>query len=167
MALAATKDELLLGIEKTFSQLSGDLDRVPPESARDPVLEGHVAGTMMSPADLVAYLIGWNEQVLTWHRRRAAGLPDEFPASGIKWNELGLLAQRYYAGHQDDSWPSLRTQLSEVNKKIVELIHGCSDEELYGSAWYGKWTLGRMISLNTSSPYRNARKRIRSWLRAL
>lgn len=167
MAVAATKNELLLGIEQAFSQLSGDLDRVPPELAREPVLEGHVAGTVMSPADLVAYLIGWNEQVLTWHRRRAAGLPDEFPAPGIKWNELGLLAQRYYSEHQDDSWASLRTQLTEAKKKIVDLVDGCSDEELYGSPWYGKWTLGRMISLNTSSPYRNARNRIRSWLRTL
>lgn len=167
MAVPATKDELLLGIEKAFSQLSGDLDRVPPELARDAVLEGHVAGTMISPADLVAYLIGWNEQVLTWHRRRAAGLPDEFPAPGIKWNELGLLAQRYYAEHQDNSWAGLRAQLTEAKKKIVDLVDSCSDEELYGSPWYGKWTLGRMISLNTSSPYRNARNRIRSWLRTL
>lgn len=80
MAIPTSKDELLAAIEKTFTQLSGDLDRVPPDAARQPVLKGHVKDTMMSPADLVAYLVGWNQQVLTWHRRRAAGLPDEFPA---------------------------------------------------------------------------------------
>lgn len=165
MAVPASKAELLAAIEKTFDQLERDLDRIPPELAREPVLEGHVKGTMMSPADLVAYLIGWNRQVLIWHRRRAEGLPDEFPAPGIGWNELGLLAQRYYAEHADDSWDSLRAQLRAAKSDIVTLLQGYSQEDLYGGPWYGAWTMGRMISLNTSSPYTNARGRIRRWLR--
>ena len=119
----------------------------------------------MSPADLVAYLIGWNEQVLTWHQRRAAGLPDELPAPGITWNELGLLAQRYHSEHEGDSWTSLRAQLNDTKRKIIELIQSYSNEDLYGPPWYGKWTMGRLISLNTSSPYSNSRGRIRAWLR--
>ena len=112
MAVPTSKDELLAAIEKTFAQLSGDLDRVPPAAVRQPVLDGHVKDTMMSPADLVAYLVGSNQQVLTLHRRRAAGLPDEFPAPGIKWNELGLLAQRYYSEHHDDDCESGQDQRS-------------------------------------------------------
>ncbi|KAB1663578.1 ClbS/DfsB family four-helix bundle protein [Pseudoclavibacter sp. CFCC 13611] len=167
MSVPATKAELLAAIDKTFAQLERDLDRVPLASVREPVLDGHVKNTCMSPADLVAYLIGWNQQVLTWHRRRAAGLPDEFPAPGIKWNELGSLAQRYYAAHADDSWEQLRTQLRDAKSAIIELIDGYSDADLYGRPWYGKWTMGRMISFNTSSPYANARGRIRAWLRTL
>ena len=165
MAVPTTKNELLAAIEKTFTELSGDLDRVPSASAREPTLPGHAKDTMMSPADLVAYLIGWNEQVLTWHHRRAAGLPDELPAPGFKWNELGLLAQRYYREHEGDSWTSLRAQLNDTKRKIMELIQSYSSEDLYGSPWYGKWTMGRLISLNTSSPYSNSRGRIRAWLR--
>ncbi len=167
MAVPASQEELLAAIETTFTRLSEDLDRIPIDAVRMPVLDGHVTGTTISPADLLAYLIGWNQQVLTWHRRRAAGLPDEFPAPGIAWNELGLLAQRYYAEHRDDSWERLRAQLVEAKTRIVELIGGYSEEELYGAPWYGKWTMGRMISLNTSSPYTNARGRIRAWLRTL
>ncbi|GAB3617427.1 ClbS/DfsB family four-helix bundle protein [Okibacterium endophyticum] len=167
MAVPASKDDLLAAIEKTFEQLDRDLDRVPAEAARKPALEGHVKGTTMSPADLVAYLIGWNRQVLTWHHRRAAGLPDELPAPGIRWNELGLLAQRYYAEHHNDSWDSLRAQLVDAKNQIITLIQGYSDDDLYGEPWYGTWTMGRMISLNTSSPYTNARGRIRTWLRSL
>lgn len=167
MAVPATKDDLLTAIERTFTQLDKDLDRVPAAATRGPVLEGHVKGSTMSPADLVAYLIGWNQQVLTWHRRRAEGLPDEFPAPDINWNELGLLAQRYYAEHETDTWESLRTQLVEAKNQIITLIKGYSNDELYGEPWYGKWTMGRMISFNTSSPYSNARGRIRAWLRTL
>ena len=166
MPVPASKDDLLAAIEKTFAQLERDLDRVPVEAARHQVLEGHAKDTLMSPADSVAYLIGWNQQVLTWHRRRAEGLPDEFPAAGLKWNELGLLAQRYYADHAEESWVELRQQLRDAKEAIVAWVEGSSDTELYGGPWYGKWTMGRMISFNTSSPYANARRRVRSWLRS-
>lgn len=165
MPVPASQEDLLAVIEKTYVQLDRDLDRVPVESTRQLVLEGHAKGTVMSPADLVAYLVGWNQQVLTWHRRRAEGLSDEFPAAGFNWNELGRLAQRYYSEHTEDSWDALRRQLRDAKEEIIELVESYSDAELYGVPWYGKWTMGRMISFNTSSPYANARRRIRSWLR--
>ncbi|MFV0334424.1 MAG: ClbS/DfsB family four-helix bundle protein, partial [Tropicimonas sp.] len=58
MGVPASKAELLDAISKTFGKLLSDLERVPPELARTASLEGHAAGTMMSPADLVAYLLG-------------------------------------------------------------------------------------------------------------
>lgn len=167
MAVPASKTELLGAIDKTFGRLSQELDRVPLVMVRRPVLEGHARGTTMSPADLVAYLVGWNQEVLGWHRRRAAGLADEFPARGFAWNELGALAQHYYSTHADDGWADLRTQLEDAKREIVALIDARSDQDLYGGPWYGKWTMGRMISLNTSSPYDNARRRLRTWLRTL
>jgi len=94
---------------------------------------------MVSPVDLVAYLVGGNEQ--------------------------GLLAQQYYGEHEAESWESLRAQLAEAKGRLVALVEGHSDEDLYGRPWYRAWTMGRMISLNTSSPYASARGRIRAWLR--
>lgn len=79
MAIPTSKDELLTAVEKTFTQLSGDLERVPPDAARQPVLEGQVKDTMMSPADLVAYLVGWNQQVLTWPPTPRGEGPDPRP----------------------------------------------------------------------------------------
>jgi hypothetical protein len=67
----------------------------------------HVAGSRMSVANLVSYLIGWGEQVLYWHQQEAAGEEVDFPAKGFKWNELGKLAQKYYADYQHiTSWPT-------------------------------------------------------------
>ena len=40
-----------------------------------------------------------------------------------------------------------------------------SNNDLYGRLWYGKWTMGRMIQFNTSSPYTHARGRLRKWLK--
>ena len=50
----------------------------------------------------------------------------------MRWNELGLLAQRYYAQHQDESWDELRLALREAKGQITDLVSGYSDEELYG-----------------------------------
>lgn len=51
-------------------------------------------------ANLVAYLVGWNELVLKWLERDAAGLPIDFPETGYKWNELGRLAGRFYQDYE-------------------------------------------------------------------
>lgn len=165
MAVPQNKDELLHAVTDSYDKLVADLGRVPPERARDASMPGHKAGTEMSPADLVAYLIGWNELVLSWHALRAEGVEPEFPAPGYAWNELGELAQQFYADHADASWPELLDRFASAKARIVELIEGLSDVELYGSPWYGKYTAGRMIQFNTSSPYVNARGRLRAWLR--
>jgi hypothetical protein len=40
----------------------------------------------------------------------------DFPAKGFKWNELGKLAQKYYADYQHiTSWPTLLAMLEEIN----------------------------------------------------
>ena len=89
--------------------------------------------------------------------------PTEFPEKGFKWNELGKLAQKFYEDYKGDDFVTLLSKLDETVKAISRLIEGKSNDQLYGVQWYGKWTLGRMIQLNTSSPYSNARSRIRRW----
>ena len=167
MGVPTSKTELLDAISKTFGNLMSDLERVPPELARTASMEGHAAGMMISPADLVAYLLGWNELVLRWLERDDRGEVVEFPETGFKWNQLGLLAQKFYADYQHLDWQNLLIRLAAVNHRLVETISSRTHDELYGSPWYGKWTKGRMIQFNTSSPYANARSRIRKWLKTV
>ena len=140
MAVPQTQQELLQAIQTTYAKLVADLATVPPERAREVTLEGHAKGTLMSIADLVAYLVGWNE--------------------------LGRLAQTFYADRADLSFPVLLQHLADVNARIVALVASGTDASLYGCDWYRTYTKGRMIQLNTSSPYSNAHTRLRKWLRA-
>jgi hypothetical protein len=165
MAIPASKDELLGAIEERFDKLIADLDRVPADQARDPSLPGHAKGTVMSPADLVAYLVGWQALVLKWLDRDDRGMQVAFPEEGYSWNELGALAQKFYSDCHTTDWPYLMNRLCTGKAEVVQTINDRSDKELYGVPWYGKWTKGRMIQLNTASPYSNARIRIRKWLR--
>lgn len=117
----------------------------------------------MSVQDLVAYLTGWNELVLKWHAGRDAGVPVDFPETGYRWNELGTLAQKFYADFADLPFDALLQRFAEAKGRIVALIERHDDAELYGAPWYETYTMGRMIQFNTSSPYANARGRLRRW----
>jgi hypothetical protein len=66
MTVPASKAELLAAITTTFDALIADLSNVPAHRTRERSLDGHAAGTRMSLADLVSYLVGWNELVLKW-----------------------------------------------------------------------------------------------------
>lgn len=163
MAVPQNKQELLYAIETTYQKLMTELVSVPVEYARESTLEGHAQGTTMSVADLVAYLIGWNSLVLKWCDGKSKGISVDFPEKGYQWNELGRLAQKFYADHADDSYPELLQQFAEVHARILALVVQHSNASLYEAPWYKKYTLGRMIQFNTSSPYANAHARLRKW----
>lgn len=163
MSIPQNKAELLQAIQTTHERLIADLSGVPSDRAREATLEGHAKDTRMSPADLVAYLVGWGLLVVKWCDLKAKGEPVDFPETGYQWNELGRLAQKFYADHAHQDYRAMLLQLADVHARLMSLVESNSDEALYGAPWYEKYTLGRMIQLNTSSPNANARARIRKW----
>lgn len=165
MAVPTNKDELLKAISTNFDRLIIDLRSVPLSVVDECSLEGHAKGTQMSVADLVAYLLGWNELVLKWLDRDAEGEPINFPETGFKWNELGRLAQKFYRDYEGVTYLQLIERLVEAKARIESCIEAHSNDDLYGRFWYEKWTMGRMIQFNTASPYANARGRLRRWLK--
>lgn len=168
MAVPESKEQLLAAMGKSWLALRKKLSQVPEDRAFEPLMEGHASGTQMSAANLVSYLIGWGEQVLLWHRQEAAGDDIDFPARGFKWNELGKLAQKFYADYADiKSWQQLCEMLEHNHQQLLTLIADYSDTELYHQAWYGKWTRGRMIQFNSVSPYANAGTRLNTLLKKL
>lgn len=166
MAVPANKQELLAAIETNYARLALDLRRVSPEQSALKTMDGHAKGTLMSVHNLVAYLVGWNELVLKWCERKDQGLAVDFPETGFKWNELGALAAKFYSDYEDVPFSALLSRFETAKNALVALITARTDAELYGVQWYEKYTLGRMIQFNTSSPYANARGRLRKWLKA-
>lgn len=170
MAIPNSKQELVEAITTTYAKLAQELARVPPALSREPVLEGQVKGTRMSVCDLLAYLVGWNELVLHWHAQLRDGKRIEdiaFPAEGFTWNALGALAQRFYADYAELDMDDLQQRLEQAKDQLLALIDAHHDAQLYGQPWYTHYTMGRMIQFNTSSPYANARTRLRAWLKTL
>ncbi|MCO6507043.1 MAG: ClbS/DfsB family four-helix bundle protein, partial [Snodgrassella sp.] len=106
--------------------------------------------------------------VLSWHVQEEKGQEIIFPEVGFKWNELGQLAQKFYYDYKNINDYNALLRLLDKNKNdIIKLIEGFSNEALYEVTWYGKYTRGRMIQLNTSSPYKNASGRLTALLKKL
>lgn len=165
MAVPTTKAELLSAISITFDKLQAELARIPKNRLNERSMPGHSAGTQMSPVCLVSYLLGWNRLVLKWLYQDDQGIAVNFPETGFKWNQLGLLAEKFYTDYAHLTSDELIQELVLAKTELIETINSRSDQELYALPWYGKWTKGRMIQFNTSSPYTNARARIRKWLK--
>ena len=166
MAVPQDKAQLIAAIDIEFGKLLKTLAEVPATLVHAREMEGHAKGTRMSPFDLVAYLAGWNELVLKWLARDAAGEPVDFPETGFKWNELGRLAGKFYRDYENLPYPQLLARLEAAERAIRAAVEKADDEALYGRTWYEKWTMGRMIQFNTASPYANARGRLRKWLKS-
>ena len=166
MAIPSTREALLKAIDESYAKLVRELDTIPMERVDERTLEGHVKTTRMSVRDLVAYLTGWGELVLKWHAGRQAGMAVDFPETGFKWNELGRLAQKFYGDYDALTYEELRHRLTQSKDRIRAIVASTTDEALYGVNWYEQWTLGRMVQFNTSSPYANARARLRAWQRS-
>ena len=166
MPIPKNKPELIEAIESNFAKLFADLETIPENQTQLKELPGHQKDTSMSVANLVAYLIGWGELVLKWHRKDLANEPIDFPDTGYQWNELGQLAQKFYQDYQSANYPELLTHLQQTNQEILQVIHELDNHDLYGRDWYKNYPFGRMIQLNTSSPYKNARARVRKWKKA-
>lgn len=165
MPIPASRQELLNAIETNFDRLYQELVTVPVSRCNEATLKGHSKGTVMSVHNLVSYLLGWNELLLKWIEKDARREPIDFPETGFKWNQLGTLAQKFHTDFETVPLDQLLKELEIAKQKIVAFISEQTDEQLYGSAWHGKHTMGRMIQFNTSSPYANARTRLRHWKR--
>ena len=165
MAIPKDKDELLKAILDNYKKLITELSSIPIELTTSKELEGHSKNTLMSIKDLVAYLVGWGQLVLKWNDNKNKGLEVDFPETGFKWNELGQLAQKFYSDFEDESFKTLLVKLDKTTNDILKLIESKTNRELYETSWYDKWPFGRMIQLNTSSPFKNAKDRIRKWKR--
>lgn len=163
LAIPVNRAELTQAIGANYLKLRAELDTIPVSLVQGATMEGHVKGTQMSVHDLLAYLVGWCELVLKWHAGKSTGEPVDFPESGYKWNELGRLAQKFYADYADLSFAALCERFTMAKDRILAIIDQTGDDDLYGRPWYEAYTLGRMIQFNTSSPFENARKRLRRW----
>lgn len=163
MAIPKDKDELLKAIIENYKKLTTELANIPIDLTEKKEIEGHSKNTLMSTNNLVAYLVGWGQLVLKWNDKKSKGLDVDFPDTGFKWNELGLLAQKFYKDYEKDDFETLNEKLAETTNEILKLIESKTNRELYEITWFGKWTLGKMIQLNTSSPFKNAKDRIRKW----
>lgn len=165
MGIPSNKSELTSAIIENYSKLLNDIVLIPKDKIKIKNLTGHQKNTKMSIHNLISYLVGWGELVIKWHQTNMNSNQSDLPELGFKWNELGLLANKFYIDYQDIEFSELLIQLENTKSTILDIIKDETNDYLYHQPWYKHYPFGRMIQLNTSSPYKNARIRIRKWIK--
>lgn len=162
--IATNQSELYHSVQQNFTNLLADYQRIPAELARRCEVEGHIKNTFISVADTAAYLLGWGTLVLKWHHSRSQGVDVDMPKAGFKWDQQGMIALHFYQQYQSWQYHDLLAELESTTGLLLSLIEALSDEALYGSVWYQKRTLGRMIQFNTAAPMKITQTKVRHFM---
>ncbi len=159
------KTELQKAITVAFNKILVDYSNIPAIISRKKGVIGNVKNTEISVSDTIAYLIGWGKLVLKWHALKSKGLTVDFPETGYKWNELGQLSLSFHAEYKAWTYEMLLEEFKVTIANILALIESLDNQKLYGEPWFEKYTLGKMIQFNTSSPMSNMRSKVRKFKR--
>lgn len=163
----SNKQELKSEIGKSYEKYISEFDDIP-EILKDKRVEG----VDRTPAENLAYQVGWTTLVLKWEEDEKKGLEFKTPTEDFKWNQLGELYQWFTNTYANLSIEELRHRLSENIFLIYEMIDSLSEEELFKPhmrKWADEatktavWEVYKFIHVNTVAPFKTFRTKIRKW----
>ena len=143
MRVYKSKEELKAEINKTFEKYISEFDSIP-EALKDK----RVDEVDRTPAENLAYQVGWTTLVLKWEEDERKGLQVKTPSDEFKWNQLGELYQWF-----TDTYAHL--SLQELKAELNENVKSTRISELSGIAAYRrKYEVidGRIYSGEDSGP---------------
>lgn len=165
------KEELKAEIEKSFEKYISEFDGIP-EDLKDKRIEG----ADRTPAENLAYQVGWTTLILKWEEDEKNGLPVHTPSDTFKWNQLGGLYQWFTDTYAHLSLKELKDRLRKNIDAIYAMIDSLSEEELFKPhmrKWADEatktavWEVYKFIHVNTVAPFGTFRTKIRKWKKAV
>ena len=160
-------EELIAEIRKRAELFIAEFDDVPAS-------ELHILkdGVDRTPAQMLAYQLGWMDLLLGWERDERAGCEVVTPAPGYRWNQLGALCGTFYEQWRDASISQLQEACRQRVDDVVALVASLSQDELFTSgqrAWASStpsaWPVAKWVHINTVAPFTSFRTKIRAWKR--
>ena len=103
------KEELKNEINKSFEKYISEFDNIP-ESLKDK----RIIEVNRTPAENLAYQLGWTTLVLQWEENERNGLKVKTPSENFKWNQLGELYQWFTDTYAHLSLQELKAKLNEI-----------------------------------------------------
>lgn len=167
LRLYENKEELKTEINKTFEKYIVEFDNIP-ESLKDKRIDE----VDRTPAENLAYQVGWTTLVLKWEEDERSGLQVKTPSDKFKWNQLGELYQWFIDTYAYLSLQELKSKLNENINSIYVMIDSLSDEELFkphmrkwadDATKTAVWEVYKFIHVNTVAPFKTFRTKIRKW----
>lgn len=167
MRLYENKEELKSEIRKAFEKYIAEFDDIP-ESLKDK----RVDEVDRTPAENIAYQVGWTTLLLKWEEDERKGLEVTTPSDKFKWDKLGELYQWFTDTYAHLSLQELKNRLGENISSIYTMIDSLSEDELFkphmrkwadGATKTAVWEVYRFIHVNTVAPFGTFRSKIRKW----
>ena len=159
------KEELKNEINKSFEKYISEFDDIP-ESLKDK----RVIEVDRTPAENLAYQVGWTTLVLKWENDEKQGRKVQTPSELFKWNQLGDLYQWFTDTYA--SLAELKDQLKQNIASIHTMIDSMSEKELFqphmrkwadDATKTAVWEVYKFIHVNTVAPFETFRTKIRKW----
>ena len=167
MRTYTSKEELKAEINKSFEKYISEFDSIP-----EAVKDKRVDGVDRTPAENLAYQVGWTTLVLKWEADERNGLQVNTPSDHFKWNQLGGLYQWFTDTYAHLSLTTLKAKLEENVNSICAMIDSLSEDELFQPhmrRWADEatksavWEVYKFIHVNTVAPFGSFRTKIRKW----
>ncbi|MGG7151627.1 ClbS/DfsB family four-helix bundle protein [Clostridium neonatale] len=167
MRVYENKEELKSEIKKTYEKYILEFDSIP-EDFKDKRCEE----VDRTPAENLAYQMGWTTSVLKWESDERAEIEVKMPTEKFKWNQLGELYQWFTDTYAHLSLRELKNMLDKNIEDIYKMIDGMTEEELFKPhkrKWADEATktavceVYKFIHVNTVAPFGTFRIKIRKW----
>lgn len=159
------KKQLLDEINKT-AKLFIDEFKTVTEDKKDSLVDG----VDKTPAQMIAYQLGWLALVKSWDDTELLGEIPILPAKGYKWNQLGELYQSFYQAYKELSLKELIQHFEQAVDIWTGWIGSLSEETLFikdsrnwTKPYPESWTVARFIHINSVAPFKSFRTKIRKW----
>lgn len=162
-----SKKEIKEEIKMSYEKYIKEFDEIP-EDLKDK-RHDEVDRT---PAENLAYQVGWTTLLLKWKQDEKKGLIVKTPSDKFKWNELGKLYDWFNDNYARLSLKELKEILDNNINCIYEMIDSLSEDELFKphmKKWAddvtktAAWEVYKFIHVNTVALFTIFRTKIRKW----
>lgn len=169
MRVYENKEDLKKEIKKSFKKYILEFLNIP-EKLKDKKIDE----VDRTPAENLAYQVGWTTLLLKWENDYKLGLEVKTPSDNFKWNQLGELYQWFTKEYGHLSLKELINILNENIENIYKMIDSMSEEELFtphqrkwadDATKTAVWEVYKFIHINTVAPFGTFRTKIRKWKR--
>ena len=125
-----------------------------------------------TPAENLAYQVGWTTLLLKWEKDEKAGLEVHTPSENFKWNNLTELYKWFNKEYSHLSLAELKSILNKNISDIYKMIDEMPEDELFkphqrkwadSSTKTTVWEVCKFIHINTIAPFGTFRTKIRKW----
>ncbi len=163
MSRFTTKAELMRDASDAWARLQDLLASIPDAAKTVEVIDS------MSIKDFLAHRAEWGRMMVGWYREASIVGEPAVPTEQYGWNQLGELNAEIHERFLHVPLDELEGELAAVHAELMQLIEGCTEDELFTRRFYAFTKTSDLATYFTSATgghYRSAYKHINKWWRA-